>query len=133
MKKICLFFILTICLYGKLFCAGVPVVEQPINSYGTPVTVAISSTTLTMVPTSQTSGRFGIFVSNPSSNAAAIEGFLGNCTSTALASTIRPISISTNPANNSQYISMREDVCLWLLSLNTAASSANIHYQEVKQ
>lgn len=111
-----------------------PVMETPINGFGTPVTVAISSTNMTMVPTSQTSGRVGIFLSNPFSNPLPIVGFYGNCTSTSLANTIRPIEIaaSTTTTTN-RYFSMREDVCLWLLSTNTGIASQNISYQEVKQ
>lgn len=112
---------------------GPLVVEAPINGYGTPVTIAISSTTLTKVPSSQTSGRLGIYISNPSTNGGDMAGFLGDCTSTALASTIRPFVIDNSSTTVSQYISMREDVCLWLLSLYIGASTQNAHYQEVKQ
>lgn len=108
-----------------------PVAEAPIKDYGTPVTIAISSTTLTMVPSSQTSGRIGIVFDNPNSNTGYMVGFFGNCTSTALANTIRPFEF--DPDTNSTFISMREDVCLWLLNTNTAAASENAHYQEVKQ
>lgn len=111
------------------FAAGVPTIESPIRDYGTPVTVSISTSTLTMVPTSQTTGRLGIFIDAPSTNTGKMVGFFGNCTSTALASTIRPIEIS--PSTNSTYIGIREDVCLWLLSTHTSAE--NIHYQEIKQ
>lgn len=122
-------------LTGAIYAAGALVVESPINGYGTPVTIAISSTTLTKVPSSQTSGRVGIFISNPASNPVTpMAGFLGNCTSTALANTIRPIEIATSSSTTTnRYFSMREDVCLWLLSLDTTASTRNVHYQEVKQ
>ena len=130
MKKLLLAF--GFIMFWKVFAhAAPPVAEAPVKDYGTPVTVAISSTTLTQVPTSQASGRMGIFIDNPNTNSSRIVGFFGNCTSTALASTIRPLEIA--PGNNSTYFSMREDVCLWLLSLDTAASTANVHYQEVKQ
>lgn len=130
MKKL----ISVVCLSIASVCsAAPPVMETPILGYGTPVTVSISSTTLTKVPTTQTSGRVGIFLNNPTTNAQPVSGFYGNCTSTALAATIRPITISTNTASNFQYFSMREDVCLWLISLDVAAASAPIHYQEVKQ
>lgn len=113
---------------GKCFAAP-PVAEAPISSYGTPVTISISTSTLTQVPSTTTTGRIGIFVDAPASNSARVVGFFGNCTSTALASTIRPIEIA--PATNTTYFPLRDDVCLWLLSLNTSAES--IHYQEVKQ
>jgi len=111
--------------------AAPPVSEAPVNGYGTPVTVSISSTTLTMVPTSQTSGRIGIFFDNPSTNTGRVVGFFGNCTSTSLAATIRPIEIA--PGTNSSYFPIREDVCLWLINTNTGASAESSHYQEVKQ
>lgn len=119
-------------LPGSLFAAGIRVSESPIADYGTPVTVSISSTTITKVPTSQLSGRFGIYISNPSTNIGDVAGFFGNCSSTALASTIRPIVISTRNVVGMDYIPMREDVCLWLISIPTTAASQSIHYQEVK-
>lgn len=128
MKKVLLF----VSLFGAagLAHAATPVAEAPIKNFGTPVTVTVTTqTTLTMLPTSQTSGRMGIFIDNPASNSAAVSGFLGNCTSTSIASTIRPIEIS--PGANSTYIPIREDVCLWLVSL--ASGSLSVHYQEVLQ
>lgn len=113
-----------------------PVAEAPIKTVGTPVTVAISSTTLTKIPTSQMSGRAGIFVSNPPQNTQAISGFFGDCTSTSLAATILPIEIVPSTGTlvtNNRYFPIREDVCLWLISRNIAAATANIHYQEVGQ
>ena len=130
MKKALLSLVILLCWYGKAQAAP-PVVEAPIRDVGTPVTVAISSTTLTKVPTSQTSGRMGIFIDNPSTNTENIVGFLGDCSSTALASTIRPIELP--PSVNTAYIPIREDICLWLLSLDTASATKNIHYQEIKQ
>lgn len=126
MKKSILLISLLLPAYSM---AATPVAETPINDFGTPVTISISTSTLTKVPSSQTSGRFGIFLDNPATNNARVVGFFGNCTSTAVASTIRPIEIAQ--ATNSTYFPMREDVCLWLISLNTSAES--IHYQEVKQ
>lgn len=109
--------------------AAPPVAEAPIKDIGIPVTVSISTSVLTMVPTSQTVGRMGIFIDAPSSNSARVVGFLDHCTATTNASTIRPIEIA--PGTNSSYFGIREDVCLWLISLNTSAE--NIHYQEVLQ
>jgi hypothetical protein len=124
--------ILAICS-TMAFGAGVPVVESPINGYGTPVTVAIASGTLTKVPTSQTSGRLGVYVSLPQGNTGMV-GFLGDCTSTAIASTIRPIEISTGTGKlPDHYFPIREDVCLWLISLNTNVLTQNMHYQEIKR
>lgn len=115
----------------RLLYAAPLVTESPIRTVGTPATIAVSSTTLTMVPTTQTAARLGIFIDNPSTNTENIVGFIGNCTSTALASTIRPIELS--PSANTAYIPLREDVCLWLLSLDTAGSSDNVHIQEIMQ
>lgn len=135
MRKVGLFLGLSLFLCGISKGAGVPVVEAPINGYGTPVTISISSTTLTKIPTSQTSGRFGIYVNNPSTRPVA--GFFGDCSSTALAATIRPIQFSLTTVNTGpsdvRYFSMREDVCLWLISIITDTGSQSIHYQEVKQ
>lgn len=125
MKKL----LFLVCLFAVKSHAAPLEAEAPIKDVGTPVTVSISTSTLTKVPTSQTSGRMGIFIDSPSSNSARTVGFLGDCSSTALASTIRPIEIA--PGTNTTYIGIREDVCLWLLSLNTSAES--VHYQEVKQ
>jgi len=109
--------------------------ESPINGYGTPVTISISSTTLTKVPSSQASGRVGVYVNNPSTSSVA--GFFGDCTSTSLASTIRPIQLSQTTANlipfGPRYFPIREDVCLWLILIQTDTPSINIHYQEVKK
>lgn len=111
------------------------VTESPVNGYGTPVTLAVSSTTFTKLPTTQTSGRVGVYVTNPSTRPVA--GFFGDCTSTALATTIRPIQFALVTAGtgdaNTQYFSMREDVCLWLIELQTDTASQNVHYQEIKQ
>jgi hypothetical protein len=130
MKK--LVFFVSVLFLALIVKAAAPLVtDAPVLGYGPPVTVAISSTTLTKVPTTQTSGRVGIYFDNSSTNTARMVGFFGDCTSTSLAVSIRPIEIA--PGNNSTYFSMREDVCLWLLDLNTAAASENAHYQEVKQ
>ncbi len=122
-------FVLSALLMSMKCLAATPVAEAPIKDFGVPVTISISTSTLTKVPSSQTSGRMGIFIDAPYTNNARVVGFFGNCTSTALAATIRPIEIA--PATNTGYISLREDVCLWLVSLHTAAES--IHYQEVLQ
>lgn len=104
------------------------VVEAPVKGYGTPTTVSISTSTWTQIPTSQTSGRLGVFVDNPNGNSVMV-GHIGDCSSTSIATTVRPIEIAAS--SNSSYIPLREDVCLWLLSL--ASSAESVHYQEVKQ
>jgi hypothetical protein len=130
MKRLLFMLAIGVGLAGSIEAAPI-VLDAPIRDSGTPVTIAISSTTLTKLPTSQTSGRVGVYVDNPSSAGNAdVSGFFGNCTSTALASTIRPIVIST-AAVTTDYFPMREDVCLWLISLQTGSASINVHYQEV--
>jgi hypothetical protein len=127
MKKL---FVLCVAMAAKeAFAAGVPTIESPIRDYGTPTTVSISTSTLTKVPTSQTSGRIGIFIDAPSTNSGRTVGFFGDCSSTSIATTVRPLEIS--PGTNTSYLALREDVCLWLLSTHTSAE--NVHYQEVKQ
>lgn len=128
MKKLVVVFVSL--LLTDFLVSAPPVAEAPIKSVGTPVTVSISTFTLTKVPTSQTSGRMGIFLDNPASNTYRVVGFMGDCTSTALANTIRPIEVSTT--TNSSYFPLREDVCLWLMSLHPSAAES-IHYQEVMQ
>ena len=116
---------------GALYAAP-PVAIAPINDVGTPVTISISSTTLTKVPSSQETGRMGIYVSNASTR--PVSGFFGDCSSTALASTIRPIRIVTNDGEDgSEFFDIRDDVCLWLISTETTTSSQDIHYQEIKR
>ena len=120
-------------LLVAVLCHSAPIVaEAPINGYGTPVTISISTGPAgawTKVPTTQTSGRMGIFIDVPQSNAGRIVGHLGNCTSTSIATTVRPIEFSTT--TESGYLSMREDVCLWAITTHTAAE--NVHIQEIKQ
>lgn len=130
MKKI-VYFVL---LLGGTAYGAPPVAEAPIKDYGTPVTVSISTDTgaaaaWTKIPTSQTSGRMGIFLAIPSGNSGDILGHLGNCTSTAIATSIRPLQYARG--SNSPLIPLREDVCLWLITSHTSAES--VHYQEIKQ
>lgn len=133
MKKTLIFFFL-IGAAMKCRAVGVPTTESPILGFGTPTTISISTDTLltsawTKIPSSQTSGRFGIFIDVPNTNTGKLVGHYGNCNSTAIATSVRPIEIS--PSSNTTYLSMREDVCLWAITTHTAAE--NVHYQEVKQ
>lgn len=128
MKKL-LMFVLSMGLYVGAH-AAFSVTDGPIKNSGTPVTLTVSSTTLTKCPTTQTSGRVGVYISNPSTSAVA--GFIGDCTSTALAITIRPFEFARNTGDTSMdYIPLREDVCLWLISTDVSFASKSIHYQEV--
>jgi len=130
MKK-AVYFVL---LLGGSAYAAPPVAEAPIKDYGTPTTVSISTDTgaaaaWTKVPTTQTTGRMGVLLAVPSGNTGNILGHLGNCTSTSIATSIRPLQYARG--TNSPLITLRDDVCLWLITSHTAAES--IHYQEVKQ
>lgn len=109
--------------------------EAPVNGSGTPGQVYVSTTTLTKVPSSQTSGRMGMFVSIQSTGTLfGFSGFYGDCTSTSLSSALRPIVIATQTQTANTYISMREDVCLWLISMDVATSTTSvINYQEIKK
>lgn len=138
MKRVVLF-TLFLCVGKSLWSAGVPTIEQPIQGFGTPTTIAVSNSAFTMVPSSssaQTSGRLGVYINNPSTT--AVTGIIGNCTSTSIGTTIRPIAIaitlvgSAGPGN-AYYFPLREDVCLWLMSLDQSRASQPIHYEEVKQ
>jgi len=111
--------------------AATAVEEVAIGGIGTPATVSVSSFTLTKIPASSTlSSRSGILIDNPSTNTGSMVGFLGNCTSTARANTIRPIEIA--PSSNGGYISMDNNVCLWIITTLTTGPE-NVHVQEVSQ
>jgi len=132
-----LFFVLVTTLILPVWAGAAPLyTETPVNGFGTPASISISSTTPTMVPSTQTSGRTGVWISLPYNTPTGLPvvGFYGNCSATSVASTIRPIEIvSSTTTTNNRYFSMREDVCLWLISLDTTSASRTIYYQEVKQ
>ncbi len=121
---------------GAVYAAAPLVMEAPISGFGTPASIAISSTTMTMVPSSQTVGRVGVYISLPSNTPTGlpVAGFFGNCTSNSVANTVLPIEIaSSSSTTTNRYFQMREDVCLWLRSLDTTSASRTIHYQEIKK
>lgn len=104
--------------------------EISISAGGTPTTVSISTSAWTKVPAaSSLSRRAGIIVSVPASNTANVVGHLGGCSSTAIATTVRPMEFSKG--GGFVLVPIDENVCLWLLSLHTAAES--VHVQEVRQ
>jgi len=111
--------------------AAVPLVgEAPIKGYGTPTTVTVSTSAWTRVPAaSSLTGRAGLLVALPASSNANMEGHLGSCTSTSVAKTVRPIELIKG--TGFVFIPASDNVCLYLLSLDTAAE--NVHVQEVKQ
>jgi hypothetical protein len=103
--------------------------EVSISTVGTPTTVSISTSAWTMVPAASTlATRNGINLSVPASLNAVVVGHLGDCTSTAIATTVRPLEFSKG---SFYFIPVNNSICLWTLSLHTAAES--IHVQEVKQ
>lgn len=109
--------------------APVTVKENSITSVGTPTTVSISTSAWTKVPaTSTLSSRNGLAVSLPASATAVMVGHFGGCTSTAVATTVRPMELAKG---SFIFVPVSNDVCLWLLSLNTSAE--NVHVQEIKQ
>lgn len=111
--------------------AGKPLVaEAPTNDFGTPTTVSVSSSTLTKVPATQTTGRVGFWLDSPSTNTGNLVGQQGNCTSAPAASTIRPIEIS--PSANTAFYPLSDQQCLWLITTNTGAAE-NVHTEDIKQ
>ena len=133
MKKITM--VTFLLLMSVCVSAAPPVMETPIKMAGVPTTISVSSSTLTKVPTTQTSGRTGIYISNPAGNAFNFTGFIGDCTAATSTSTIRPIEITASTGTlNNRYFPLREDVCLWLTAGSGSVSgTANIHVQEVGQ
>jgi hypothetical protein len=131
MKKLFLFLGLMLPLGAMAAPKFAPrVMEAELSQFGTPATVSVSTSAWTKVnPSSSLTSRSGIIVSVPSTNNANVVGILGNCTSTAIATTVRPIEIAKG--NGFTLFPLADDVCLWLLSLHTAAES--VHYQEITQ
>jgi hypothetical protein len=126
MKGIFLF-VASILVCGFVKAAGIPTMEVPINNYGTPARVSITTYSWTKIPTTQTSGRAGVLIHVPTGNTGEVMGHLGNCTSTAISTTTWSIRfLKTDP--DTEHVPIREDICLWLLTTHTAAE--NIHYQE---
>lgn len=110
--------------------AGKPLVaEAPVNEVGTGTTVSISTSAWTKVPTSQTSGRTGIKVCNPSNNSGTMYGVMSsNSSSPTEATSVRPIEIQ---AGENPIIPISDRLYLYLISGHSAAESA--HVQEIRQ
>ena len=106
------------------------VAEAPVNSVAAATTVSISTSTWTLVPTSNTAGRFGVLVNNPSGNNARMVGVLSTNSSTPTeATTVRPLEFA--PATDFTFLPVSDKIYVYLLSLHTSAES--VHVQEVKQ
>lgn len=104
-------------------------VESSIREVGTPTTVSVSTSAWTMVPAASTlTGREGIMVSLPTTLNAVVVGHLGDCTSTAVATTVRPLEFAKG---GFVFVPTGSAVCLWVLSLHSGAES--IHVQEIGQ
>jgi hypothetical protein len=56
-------------------------------------------------------------------------GHFGGCTSTAVATTVRPMEYAKG--NGFTLVPVQDGICLWLLSIHSAAES--VHVQEIKQ
>lgn len=108
------------------------VIETSIGRVGTPITVSISTSVWTKVPTSRTlSNRTEVIVDEPASNTANMVAHYNVCSSTfsSVATTVRPIEIIKGEQDRPYEID--GNTCLWVLSLHTAAE--NLHYQEVSR
>ena len=104
--------------------------EAPVIAYGTPTTVSVSESAWTKVPASQTiNGRMALIVDVPATSNANMVGHLGDCTSTSIATTVRPLEFIKS--SGFAVIGVNPGVCLWMLSLHSGAE--NVHVQEVKQ
>lgn len=105
--------------------------ELPADGYGTPVTVSVSSFTLTKLPTYSTlPNRSGIVLNVPNSNTGDIVGHFGNCSSAPAASTVRVLEIG--PAQSDRFFPVGPNSCLWVITTNTTGAE-NVHIQEVRQ
>jgi hypothetical protein len=106
------------------------VIVTSISRYGTPTTVSISTSAWTKVPSSRTlNSRTEVVLDVPASNNANMVAHVGNCTSTSIATTVRPIELVKGEPDRTYQLG--GDVCLWVLSLHTAAE--NLHFQELSR
>jgi len=116
-------------IMGGRLCYGAPATaEAPISGWSTPETLTVSNSAWTKATTTQLSGRYGIVVSVPAANNANMVGLLGNCTSTAVATTVRPFEFVKGGFT---VVPTNENVCLWLMTLHSGSESA--HTQQFKQ
>lgn len=127
-----LFAVALIC-FGSSVAGAVDSFELPISSVTAPAAVSVSSSAWTNVTPAAVKLQFmsGILIDNPSTNNAAMHGFISDCTTpTASTVTIKgPIELPT--ANSGGFVSITEEMCLWLVGRHTAAESVMV--QGVKQ
>lgn len=103
--------------------------ELSFSAFGTPTTLSVSTSAWTLAPAaSSLTSRTGVTVSVPASNTANIVAHVGDCPSTAVAISVRPMELIRG--NGFTFFPVNNDACVWLLSLHTAAE--NVHVQEFK-
>lgn len=126
MKKLLVLLILAVS-FGTVHADNVR--EVPFTSASGSETVSISSFTFTKIPTTQVDGRWGFYVGVPSTNTGDIVGVAGNCTSTSVATTVRPIQMIKG--TSSYFFKYNQGMCLWLITTHTSAE--NVHVEQVIQ
>ncbi len=127
MKKL---IVLSLLLSPAVASAAPGVFEVPVTSYGTPTTVSVSTITWTKAPAATSlTDRTAIIVNNPNANTARMVGHIGGCSATSIATTVQPLEFA--PSTDFTIVPLADGVCLWLLSLHSAAE--NVHVQEVSQ
>lgn len=114
-----------------------PSVEIPVSGVGSPGSVALSTDTFVVVPSSTTGNfekRTEIILTNPAAQSAVITGFIGDSStvaevdSVAVATTTIVIEI---PVGGAKSVRVDDGLFIWLKSAHT--STENVHYQELKQ
>jgi hypothetical protein len=110
--------------------AGQPLVsEAPINAVGSVTCLAISTSAWTAVPTTNLTGRVGLYVTVIGTAAANMSGQLGTSTPSDPAS-YGPILFKPGLT---QYHGISDAVNLYLRSLNAGVGSEQVCSQGVKQ
>jgi hypothetical protein len=128
MKKLLL--LLSFLLCAGVVHAGKPLVaEAPINAVGSATCLTISTSAWTAVPTTVTTGRVGLYVTEIGTAAANMSGQLGTSLPADPAS-YGPILLKPGLT---QYHGLSDAVTLYLRSLNAGVGSEQVCTQEVKQ
>lgn len=133
MKKM-LIATLAVLSFGAVYAySEVNTVLQPVRSVSSPGEVWVSTHQYVNVSSASLRMRnmSGLLINNPQSNTDVFHGHLGGCSSTGIStSTVRgPFQFA--PAANTAFISIGEDVCLWLVSEGVSPSSVTV--QGVRQ
>lgn len=106
------------------------VYEQPINAQATAGCVNVSSTTWTAVPTTADTSRFGLYATVVSTAAANMAGHIGTTTAPTLGTTVHPIIFKPGVT---QYHGLSSASILYMLSIQTAAATETVCFQEIRQ